>query len=110
MKRDPALEEQALQLTRRLQSQLSNFKNENKIFKGRFLFDQVDYYQWLPDLEEQLVSGEFYIKERMRIMEEQAKRKMDEERAKMEEERREREERDRIEREEREAREVERRR
>ena len=38
-KRETGLEEQTLILIRRLQSQLSNFKQENKIFKARFLFE-----------------------------------------------------------------------
>jgi hypothetical protein len=68
-------------LTRRLKSQLSNFKNENKIFKGRFMFDQVDYYTWLPDLEEQLASGDFYLREKMRAMEEASRKQLEEEKA-----------------------------
>jgi hypothetical protein len=45
LKRDKTLEEQCLQHLRRMQSQLSNFKNENKIFKAKFIFDNVDIYQ-----------------------------------------------------------------
>jgi hypothetical protein len=61
IKRSPDVEDLALQCCRRLQSQLSNFKNENKIFKAKFLFDNIDYYNWTLELEDQLTSGEFYI-------------------------------------------------
>jgi hypothetical protein len=100
-KRDVATEEQTILLTRRLQSQLSNFKNENKIFKGRFMFDNVDYYLWVPDLEEQLVSGDFYLREKMKAIEEEAKKQMEKERERMEREAHEREEERRREEEER---------
>ncbi len=62
LKRDKALEKQALFLIRRLQSSLSNFKNENKIFKAKFIFDAVDYYQYMQELEDDLSTGEYYVK------------------------------------------------
>ena len=61
LKRDKDVEEQAIFVLRRLQSQLSNFKNENKIFKAKFIFEATDYYQYVLDLEESLTSGEYYV-------------------------------------------------
>ena len=61
LKRDKDVEEQAIFVVRRLQSQLSNFKNENKIFKAKFIFEATDYYQYVLDLEESLTSGEYYV-------------------------------------------------
>lgn len=43
-KRDIALEDRVLQLLRKLISQLSNFKHENKMFKAKFIFDGIDKY------------------------------------------------------------------
>ncbi len=68
------MEEQALFIVRRLQSQLSNFKNENKIFKAKFIFESTDYYQYVLDLEDKLTSGEFYVQERLKRAEEEKKR------------------------------------
>lgn len=78
VKRDKALEEQALFLIRRLQSSLSNFKNENKIFKAKFIFDAVDYYQYMQELEDGLNSGEFYVQQRLLKMEIDKKREEEE--------------------------------
>ena len=78
VKRDKALEEQALFLIRRLQSSLSNFKNENKIFKAKFIFDAVDYYQYMQELEDGLTSGEFYVHQRLLKLEMDKKREEEE--------------------------------
>ncbi len=78
VKRDKALEEQALFLIRRLQSSLSNFKNENKIFKAKFIFDAVDYYQYMHELEDGLTSGEYYVQQRLLKIETEKKREEEE--------------------------------
>lgn len=38
------------------------------------MFDSVDYYQWLPDLENQLTTGDFYIREKLKAMQEEQER------------------------------------
>jgi hypothetical protein len=78
VKRDKGLEEQALFLIRRLQSSLSNFKNENKIFKAKFIFDAVDYYQYMHELEDGLTSGEYYVQQRLLKIEMDKKREEEE--------------------------------
>lgn len=60
-KRDIALEDRVLQLLRKLISQLSNFKHENKMFKAKFIFDGIDKYSDCQELEDAILSGEFYV-------------------------------------------------
>ena len=57
---------------------MSNFKNENKIFKAKFIFDAVDYYQYMQELEDGLTSGEFYVQQRLLKMEMDKKREEEE--------------------------------
>lgn len=42
LRRNAELEDQCLTLMRKLNSQFSNFKHENKIFRAKFMFDGVD--------------------------------------------------------------------
>ncbi|TNV87478.1 hypothetical protein FGO68_gene6489 [Halteria grandinella] len=61
-KRDIPLEDKVLQLLRKLISQLSNFKHENKMFKAKFIYDGIDKYSDVQELEDAILSGDFYVR------------------------------------------------
>lgn len=69
IKRNAAVEAQCLTQLKRLLSQLSTFKEENKLFSKKFIFNEVDMYQYIEELEDSLISGDFYIQNKLKKME-----------------------------------------